>query len=467
MDNQVKFYSSGMLVRLGFAVAVHVEPDVLLIDEVLAVGDEAFQAKCLDRVRQFQREGRTIVLVTHALDTVREICDRAAMLHHGRLHAIGAPDDVVREMRYVLLGVTDPGLRPRGGHPRGGDRRGPDRPRERRRRGPDAPRRPAHDPGRRPVERAGRRPGRRLRRPRRGDEPSGARRADLARRARSRAVRREEARALPDRGLPVRAREVLGDGRVSARGRPGTSTTCRRSGTCSRSSTRPACRSGSRSRWPWRSRTCERRTPGRRSPTETNARQKGTPPMLIAHDPAVRDARRGGAARAEARHEPRERRARAGDVLAERRVAAGGRRPSRSSGRGLALFGLSALVWLVVLSRASLSFAYPFAALTYVLILLFDRFVLDEQVPALRWAGVAFIAWASSWSRAPRTPDGQRPDLAVVIVNYNAGAYLDAASPRCVAEGGGGLRARRPGGRQRVARRERSAARRGAAADCG
>ncbi len=115
MDNQVKFYSSGMLVRLGFAVAVHVDPDVLLIDEVLAVGDEAFQAKCIQRVREFQREGRTIVLVTHALDTVRDICDRAAMLHHGRLHALGAPDDVVREMRYVLLGVTDPGFVPEQG----------------------------------------------------------------------------------------------------------------------------------------------------------------------------------------------------------------------------------------------------------------------------------------------------------------------------------------------------------------
>jgi ABC-2 type transport system ATP-binding protein len=115
MDNQVKFFSSGMLVRLGFAVAVHVDPDVLLIDEVLAVGDEAFQAKCLDRVRAFQQQGRTIVLVTHALDTVREICDRAAMLHHGRLHALGPPDDVVREMRYVLLGVTDPGFVPEEG----------------------------------------------------------------------------------------------------------------------------------------------------------------------------------------------------------------------------------------------------------------------------------------------------------------------------------------------------------------
>jgi ABC-2 type transport system ATP-binding protein len=115
IDNEVKFYSSGMLVRLGFAVAVHVDPDVLLIDEVLAVGDEAFQAKCLDRVRTFQREGRTIVLVTHALDTVIEICDRAAMLHHGQLHAIGMPADVVREMRYVLLGVTDPKFVPEEG----------------------------------------------------------------------------------------------------------------------------------------------------------------------------------------------------------------------------------------------------------------------------------------------------------------------------------------------------------------
>jgi ABC-2 type transport system ATP-binding protein len=115
MDNQVKFYSSGMLVRLGFAVAVHVDPDVLLVDEVLAVGDEAFQAKCIARVREFQAEGRTIVLVTHALDTVREICDRAGMLHHGDLHALGHPDDVVREMRYVLLGVTDPAFVPEQG----------------------------------------------------------------------------------------------------------------------------------------------------------------------------------------------------------------------------------------------------------------------------------------------------------------------------------------------------------------
>ena len=103
MDNQVKFFSSGMLVRLGFAVAVHVDPEILLIDEVLAVGDESFQQRCVNRVRAFQAEGRTIVLVTHALDTVIDVCDRAVMLDHGRVHMDGDPADVVRELRHRLL----------------------------------------------------------------------------------------------------------------------------------------------------------------------------------------------------------------------------------------------------------------------------------------------------------------------------------------------------------------------------
>ena len=83
IDNQVKFYSSGMYVRLGFAVAVNVEPDVLLVDEVLAVGDAAFQRKCLDHVKRFQREGRTIVVVSHAPDTIRQNCERAMVMNHG------------------------------------------------------------------------------------------------------------------------------------------------------------------------------------------------------------------------------------------------------------------------------------------------------------------------------------------------------------------------------------------------
>jgi ABC-2 type transport system ATP-binding protein len=114
IDNQVKFYSSGMFVRLGFSVAVHVDPDILLVDEVLAVGDEGFQRKCLDRVRQFQDEGRTIVFVTHAADQVRQLCDEAVMLLNGRVHAAGDPEDVVREFRRELLQHQLPMVREEG-----------------------------------------------------------------------------------------------------------------------------------------------------------------------------------------------------------------------------------------------------------------------------------------------------------------------------------------------------------------
>ena len=83
LDTPVKFYSSGMAVRLGFAIAVNVEPEILLVDEVLAVGDESFQAKCLQRMKQLQVDGRTIVLVTHALAQAESFCDRALVLNHG------------------------------------------------------------------------------------------------------------------------------------------------------------------------------------------------------------------------------------------------------------------------------------------------------------------------------------------------------------------------------------------------
>lgn len=99
IDTQVKFYSSGMYVRLAFAVAVHVDPDVLLVDEVLAVGDEPFQRKCLDRIRSFQKEGRTIVLVTHALDQVVDLCDRAVVLEAGRVVVDGDPRLATRTLR--------------------------------------------------------------------------------------------------------------------------------------------------------------------------------------------------------------------------------------------------------------------------------------------------------------------------------------------------------------------------------
>ena len=103
IDQQVKHYSSGMYMRLGFSVATNVEPDVLLVDEVLAVGDESFQRKCYDRIKSFQREGRTIVFVTHAPDIVRQICDRAVVLDHGEMVVHGTPSDAVRMFREHML----------------------------------------------------------------------------------------------------------------------------------------------------------------------------------------------------------------------------------------------------------------------------------------------------------------------------------------------------------------------------
>ena len=102
VDQQVRHYSSGMYVRLGFAVAVHVDPEILLVDEVLSVGDEAFQRKCMDRIRSFQMEGRTIIFVTHAVDTARTLCNRVHFLHKGALEASGSPADVIKKFRMSI-----------------------------------------------------------------------------------------------------------------------------------------------------------------------------------------------------------------------------------------------------------------------------------------------------------------------------------------------------------------------------
>ena len=114
IDTPVKHYSSGMYVRLGFAVAVNVNPEILLVDEVLSVGDEAFQRKCIDRVKTFQAEGRTIVVVTHAADLVRQMCDKAAALEHGVMVAEGDPNLVIREFRERLLKAAATGEEPTG-----------------------------------------------------------------------------------------------------------------------------------------------------------------------------------------------------------------------------------------------------------------------------------------------------------------------------------------------------------------
>ncbi|MGQ9503164.1 MAG: ABC transporter ATP-binding protein, partial [Anaerolineae bacterium] len=97
IDVPVKHYSSGMYVRLGFSVAVHTEPDILLVDEVLAVGDAAFQRRCLERIDQMRANGTTIMFVSHDLNAVRRLCQRAIWLERGCLVADGAPEAVVGE----------------------------------------------------------------------------------------------------------------------------------------------------------------------------------------------------------------------------------------------------------------------------------------------------------------------------------------------------------------------------------
>src|SRR5438093_7167346 len=95
IDVPVKTYSSGMYMRLGFAVAIHVDPDVLLVDEVLAVGDEGFTHKCLDKFADFRRRGKTILLVTHSLGLVERFCDQALWLDSGQARTHGDPRRVV------------------------------------------------------------------------------------------------------------------------------------------------------------------------------------------------------------------------------------------------------------------------------------------------------------------------------------------------------------------------------------
>ena len=95
IDTPVKFYSSGMYARLGFAIAIHTDPELLLVDEILAVGDAPFQKKCLDKIKEMQNEGRTIILVTHDSSTVQTFCDSAVLLDHGKLISQGDPLKVV------------------------------------------------------------------------------------------------------------------------------------------------------------------------------------------------------------------------------------------------------------------------------------------------------------------------------------------------------------------------------------
>jgi ABC-2 type transport system ATP-binding protein len=99
IDTEVKFYSSGMFLRLAFAVAVHTEPDIFLIDEILAVGDEPFQHKCLARIAELRAKGHTLVIVSHDLDMVSRVCDRGVVLRQGVLVHDGPIDGAVSFLR--------------------------------------------------------------------------------------------------------------------------------------------------------------------------------------------------------------------------------------------------------------------------------------------------------------------------------------------------------------------------------
>ncbi len=113
IDAPVKTYSSGMYMRLGFAVAIHVDPDVLLIDEVLAVGDEAFTRKCLDKIAEFHRRGKTILFVTHSLGLVEKMCDDVLWLRHGQAADRGDPKRVVDAYLTYVAGGEEALLRSR------------------------------------------------------------------------------------------------------------------------------------------------------------------------------------------------------------------------------------------------------------------------------------------------------------------------------------------------------------------
>lgn len=107
IDTPVKHYSSGMYVRLGFSVAAHLEPDILLVDEVLAVGDAGFRARCLERIAQLRRAGTTICFVTHNILSIRGLCDRAIFIEKGAVVADGDPDTVVTAYNHYLSGRAD------------------------------------------------------------------------------------------------------------------------------------------------------------------------------------------------------------------------------------------------------------------------------------------------------------------------------------------------------------------------
>lgn len=103
IDNPVRTYSSGMYMRLAFSVAINVDADILLIDEILSVGDQHFQEKCFNKMRELKKEGKTMVFVTHSMDSVRNLCDRAVWLYDGKVRMDGNTNEVIDEYLKVTM----------------------------------------------------------------------------------------------------------------------------------------------------------------------------------------------------------------------------------------------------------------------------------------------------------------------------------------------------------------------------
>ena len=103
----VKHYSSGMYMRLGFSVAIHVSPDILIIDEVLSVGDQAFKARCVDRIYDMKRQGTTIMIVSHNLDTMRKLCTHLIWLEHGRIRSMGLAEEIAEQYNEFMMSRED------------------------------------------------------------------------------------------------------------------------------------------------------------------------------------------------------------------------------------------------------------------------------------------------------------------------------------------------------------------------
>ncbi|MDD2823054.1 MAG: ABC transporter ATP-binding protein [Candidatus Daviesbacteria bacterium] len=104
IDTPVKHYSSGMYMRLGFSIAVHVEPDILLVDEILAVGDAGFQKKCLEKMKEFHDKGVTIIIISHSADLIKSFCKKAILINHGKIVVIDSVEKVINKYSKLIDG---------------------------------------------------------------------------------------------------------------------------------------------------------------------------------------------------------------------------------------------------------------------------------------------------------------------------------------------------------------------------